>query len=310
MSVTDRIASLTPEQRALLEKLVEKQQKAARTFTPPPIPRVTGPAGEGDWPLSLDQERFWFMEQLYPEGAGLNISAATRMYGRLSLPALAAALSEVVRRHAAWRTSFPALGGVPVQRVHAPSPQRLSLIDLVALPAARREPEAFRLVGEDVAAAFDLEHGPLVRSSLVRMGEEDHLCLLTVHHLATDFLSFQIAWSELAVLYEARASGRLQTSQALPEPPVHYPDFAVWQRGWLQGEVLDGLVGWWRERLAGFPLNLDLPTDRPRPAVPRMRGGRRQVAASEATSELLRRYARGEGATLFMLVLAGMAALL
>ena len=186
------------------------------------------------------------------------------------MPVVAAALNEIVRRHAAWRTAFPVVDGVPVQRVVASRRQALAVIDLSGLPEERREPEALRLVGEDVAAPFDLENGPLVRSSLVRLGGEDHICLLTLHHLVTDFLSFQIAWGELAALYGDLAAG-------LPEPPVQYADFAVWQREWLQGEVLEDLVSWWRERLEGFPLALELPTDRPRPAVMRMRGDRRRV---------------------------------
>jgi amino acid adenylation domain-containing protein len=299
MSVADRIASLTPEQRALFEKLREKQRKASRTHQPPPIHRVTGP---GDWPLSLDQERFWFMEQLNPGGAGLNITAATRMRGPLSVPVVAAALNEIVRRHAAWRTAFPVVDGGPVQRVSATRRQALAVIDLSGLPGERREPEALRLVGADVAAPFDLEHGPLVRASLVRLGGADHICLLTVHHLVTDFLSFQIAWGELAAFYGGVA--------ALPEPPVQYPDFAVWQRQWLQGEVLEDLVSWWRERLEGFPLALDLPTDRPRPAVMRMRGELRRARVPRELSEDLRTLARSEGATLFMAVLAATASLI
>src|SRR5262249_21617232 len=147
---------------------------------------------------------------LYPGGAGLNIPAATRMRGRLAVPVFAAALDAVVRRHAAWRTTFPVVDGKPVQRVVAPwgqPPQRLPVVDLSGLPAFQREPETERLVMADVAAPFDLERGPVVRSNLVRLGAEDHLCLLTVHHMATDFLSFQIAWSELAVLYDAMTSG-------------------------------------------------------------------------------------------------------
>ena len=307
MSVVDRIASLTPEQRALFEKLRAKQQKDARTHQPPPIPRRSGPAGEGDWPLSLDQERFWFMEQLQPSGAGLNLGAATRMRGPLALPALQAALDEIVRRHAAWRTTFPLVDGRPVQRVAASRRQALSRIDLSALPASRREGEALRLVAADVAAPFDLAAGPLVRASLVRLSEEDHVCLLTVHHLVIDFVSFQVAWAELAAFYSAAMVGR---RAALPEPPVQYSDFAIWQREWLQGEVLADLTDWWRERLEGFPLVLELPTDRPRPAVMRMRGGRRLVQASRGLGESLRALARQEGATLFMAVLAATAALL
>jgi fengycin family lipopeptide synthetase B len=228
VSVTERIASLAPEQRALFEKLREKQRQAsARPPQPPPIPRRSGPTGEGDWPLSLDQERFWFMEQLYPDGAGLNIGAATRMRGPVAVPVVAAALDGIVRRHAAWRTSFPVVDGRPVQRVVPSRRQSLGVIDLGGLPEARREPEALRLVEEETAAPFDLARGPLVRSSLVRLAPSDHICLLTIHHLVTDFLSFQIVWAELAALLDASASGR---PVALPEPPVQYPDFSIWQR--------------------------------------------------------------------------------
>ncbi len=307
MSVSDRIASLPPEQRALFEKLREKARQPTRTLQPPPIRRVSPPAGEGDWPLSLDQERFWFMEQLAPDRAGLNIGAATRMRGPLSVPVVAAALDEIVRRHAAWRTTFPLLAGGPVQRVAPARRQRLAVIDLAGLPALRREPEALRLVAQDVATPFDLERGPLVRASLLRLGEDDRVCLLTVHHLVVDWLSFQIVWGELAALSNALATGRVP---ALPEPAVHYSDFALWQREWLEGEVLAELVAWWRERLAGFPLALELPTDRPRPAVMRMRGGRRLLRSATGLAAALRALSRHEGTTLFMTVLALLAALL
>ena len=310
MSVTDRIAALPPEQRALFEKLREKARQPARGFQPPPIRRVSPPAGEGDWPLSLDQERFWFMEQLAPERAGLNIGAATRMRGPLAVPAVAAALDEIVRRHAAWRTTFPLLAAGPVQRVASPGVarrQRLAVVDLAGLPAPRREPEALRLVALDVATPFDLERGPLVRASLLHLGEDDRVCLLTVHHLVVDWLSFQIVWGELAALLNAGAAGR---EAELPALPVHYSDFALWQREWLQGEVLADLVAWWRERLEGFPLALELPTDRPRPAVMRMRGGRRLLRADIALAAALRALSRREGTTLFMTVLALLAALL
>jgi amino acid adenylation domain-containing protein len=307
LSLTDRIAALTPEQRALFEKLRETQRKAARTLQPPPIRRLSSPGGEGDWLLSLDQERYWFMEQLRPGGAGLNIGASSRMRGPLSVPAVEAALDEIVRRHAAWRTTFPTLDGGPVQRVAAARRQRLAVVDLAGLPEERREAESLRLVGEDAATPFDLERGPLVRTSLVRIGPRDHVCLLTAHHLIVDFISFLIVWAELAALYAAFAIGG---ASPLPEPPVQYSDFALWQREWLQGEVLEDLVSWWRERLADFPLALESPTDRPRRAVMRMRGGRRRLSVSRELSEALRALARQEGATLFMTVLAAVAALL
>jgi Condensation domain len=147
VTLSDRLSALAPEQRALFERLREKQRKVARLLQPPPVPRVSGPTGEGDWPLSLDQERFWFMEQLFPDGAGLNLGAVTRMRGRVAVPMAAAALDEIARRHGAWRTTFPLLDGRPVQRVAASRRQRLAIVDLVGLPEERREPEALRLVG-------------------------------------------------------------------------------------------------------------------------------------------------------------------
>jgi len=307
LGAADRLAALSPEQRALFETLRRRRQETARLLEPPPIPRVTPPSGEGDWPLSFDQERFWFMEQLYPGRAGLNITAATRMRGRLSAAVLAAALGRIVGRHAAWRTTFPTAGGSPLQRVAAARRQRLALVDLGGLPRARREPEALRLVGGDVAAPFDLARGPLLRASLLRLAGEDHVCLLTVHHLVADWISFQIAWAELAALYEALAAGR---EPALPAPPVQYPDFALWQRRWLTGEVLAALVSWWRGQLAGVPPALELATDRPRPAAPRQRGGRRSFTVPREVASALAALARQEGATLFMAVLAATGALL
>jgi amino acid adenylation domain-containing protein len=307
LTVADRIASLPPEQRALFEKLRETQRKAARSHQPPPVRRVSGPTGEGDWPLSLDQERFWFMEQLAPGRAGLNIGAATRMRGPLAVPMMAAALDGIVRRHAAWRTTFPLLVEGPTQRVAPSRRQRLTVVDLAGLPEEKRQPEALRLVDQDVATPFDLEQGPLVRASLLRLDEGDRICLLTVHHLVVDWLSFQIVWGELAAFCDALAVGRLP---ALPEPPVHYSDFALWQRDWLQGEVLEDLMAWWRERLEGFPHALELPTDRPRPAVMRMRGGRRLLRSAAGLAPALRALSRREGTTLFMTVMAILAALL
>ncbi|HEY3569258.1 MAG TPA: amino acid adenylation domain-containing protein [Thermoanaerobaculia bacterium] len=301
MSLTDRISALTPEQRALFEKLREKQRQAAAPKAPPPIRRVTGPTAEGDWPLSLDQERYWFMEQLFPQGAGLNVTAATRMRGPLAPELVETALDEITRRHAAWRTVFPAVDGRPVQRVLPARRQLLQRVDLSALPPARREAEALRLVGEDSALPFDLERGPLVRSRLLRLDAGEHVCLLTIHHLVTDFISSHLAWTELAVLYNALAAG---SRPALPEPAVQYPDFAVWQREWLQGETLEELSSWWRERLEGFPRALDLPADRPRPAELRMRGGRLTFQIDAGLADGRRALARQEGATLFMVVLA------
>ncbi|HEX9942197.1 MAG TPA: amino acid adenylation domain-containing protein [Thermoanaerobaculia bacterium] len=309
MSVADRISALTPEQRALFEALRARQQrkKVSRTHQPPPVPRRSGPAGAGDWPLSFDQERLWFMHELDPWNAAFNIDAASRIRGPLDVSLIPQALGEIVRRHAALRTTFLVVDGQPVQRVVPERRQELSVVDLTGLPPDRREPAAMDILYDDTRALFDLAAGPLMRTSLIRLDERDHICLLTLHHLVTDWISFQIFFHELAVLYEAFRAGR---PSPLPELPAHYPDYAVWQREWLQGEVLADLVGHWLERLEGFPTVLELPTDRPRPPVLRMRGGRHMVATGRELADGLRSLARREGATSFIAILAVVAALL
>ena len=304
MSVADRIAALTPEQRALLEQL-RQERKGARAATatrqPPPIPRVSPPGGAGDWPLSFDQERLWFLSLLDPLSTAYNMLTATRLAGRLDVPALQWAFDEVVRRQAAWRTTFALADGVPVQRVGSEALPRLPIVDLSALPEAASEPAAMGLLDEATRQPFDLERGPLVRATLIRLGERAHLCLLTVHHIVSDWVTFQLFWRDLGMLYAARLAGR---SQPLPEPPIQYSDFVVWQREWLSGEVLGQSLDWWQEQLRGFPQVLDLPADRPRPAADSGRGGQRLVHLDRALTEGVRDLARREGATRFMVLMA------
>jgi amino acid adenylation domain-containing protein len=311
LSLAERLSALAPEQRTLLEALRAKQQEqrkqAARAHMPPPVPRVSGSDGNGDWPLSFDQERLWFLQELDPRNRALNIDAASRIRGPLDLALIRRALDEVVRRHAALRTTFVTVAGRPVQRVAPTRHQELSIVDLAGLPAGRREPEALSLLSLGSRTAFDLERGPLMRASLMRLDERDHICLVTLHHLVTDWISFQIFFADLGALYAAYGAG---LPSPLPPPPSQYPDYAVWQREWLQGEVYTDLVGFWRERLAGFPTALELPTDRPRPPVQRMRGGLLRVDTGPRLAEDLRALSRRENASLFITTLALIAALL
>ena len=306
MSVADRISALTPEQRALFERLRERASRPAAR-TPPPVRRVSGPAGVGDWPLSCDQERLWQLHRDHPGLVSWNVDAGSRVTGELDVAAFLAAFREVVRRHAAWRTSFPLVAERPVQRVAAQAEPELSLLDVTALPAALRAPAGHRAIYDHTRAPFDLARGPLVRLALVRLAEREHLVLLTVHHAVTDWITFQICWQELAVLYEACRAGR---PSPLPEPPVQFPDFALWEREWLQGEVLAEQADFWRRELAGFPLVLDLPGDRPRPPVQSQRGGMFRVRTGKEPADRLRALARSRGATPFMAVLALYGALL
>jgi hypothetical protein len=306
--VADRLSALSPEQRALFETL--RQRQAARPEpppTPPPVRPVSGPSGTGDWPLAFDQERLWQLHRENPELISWNVDAGSHVLGELDLPAFLAAFHELIRRHAAWRATFPMIGGRPVQRVHEFLAPEAALIDVSALPAERRERAGHRAIYDHTRNPFDLERGPLLRMALVRLAARDHLYLLTIHHLVTDWITFQIFAAELMAVYEALRAGR---PSPLPPLAVQFPDYVLWEREWLQGEVLAAEASFWRRELAGFPLVLDFPGDRPRPAVQSQRGGLYRVRAGAERSDRLRALARREGATTFMAVLAVLYALL
>ncbi|HYG61736.1 MAG TPA: amino acid adenylation domain-containing protein, partial [Thermoanaerobaculia bacterium] len=260
-----------------------------------PVPR------QGDLPLSFAQQRLWFLHRLAPDSAVYNVPMAVRLSGRLDAGALAGALHEIGRRHEALRTTFAEREGHPLQ-VIAPEPRLpLALLDLTDLPAAEREAQVLRRAQNEVLQPFDLEAGPLMRAALLRLGEEEHALLVTLHHIVTDGWSMGIFLRELTALYVGRR---------LPELPVQYGDFAVWQRAWLSGKVLESQISYWRQRLVGAPARLTLPTDRPRPAVETHRGTSLPVALPPELSRSLTALARREGATPFMVLLAGFAALL
>jgi hypothetical protein len=308
MSVADRLAALSPQQRALFETLRSQAPPPQPAgLVPPPVRPVSGPQGLGDWPLSYDQERLWRLHQAIPGLVSWNVDAGSRVQGTLRLPVFVAAVHQLVRRHAAWRTTFPEVDGRPVQRVAAFLAPAAALIDLSGLPAARREAIAHQAVRGHTRQPFDLARGPLLRMALVRLAEREHLYLLTVHHLVTDWVSFQIFFGELMAAYQARCAGR---EAELPGLPVQYPDYAVWEREWLRGEALAAEQAYWRRALEGFPTALDLPAARPRPAVQSQRGGWLRVAAGAERSARLRSLARREGATTFIAVLAVLYALL
>src|SRR6185436_7751381 len=229
MSLAGRLESLTPEQRRLFELLRKQRERTSRASQAPPVTRVSGPDGAGDWPLTFDQERLWFLHQLAPESSTYNMPTATRLRGLLDVAALAESIRRVVRRHGAWRTSFPAVDGRPVQRVSPEPAFELPVVDLGALPAAPRDAAAQGLLLDDARRPFVLATGPLVRATRIRLGRDEHVCLLTVHHIASDLVSFRIFWGEVGASYAACRTGR---PAALPELPVHFADFAVWQRAW------------------------------------------------------------------------------
>jgi hypothetical protein len=258
-------------------------------------------------PLSYAQERLWFLDQFEPGSPFYNVPMATRIAGSLSGPILERCFNEIVRRHEALRTHFGMMDGRPVQIIEPILTLRLEITDLRRLVGSEREEEARRIAQEEALRGFDLTQGPLVRTRLVRMAEADQILLITMHHIVSDGWSMGVFFRELSTLYQAYSVGR---ESPLPELPIQYVDFAQWQREWLQGEVLAEHVGYWKKHLEGAPGVLELPTDRPRPAVQSFRGATYNFRLGARLQRGLKELSRQEGTTLFMTLLAGFKALL
>jgi amino acid adenylation domain-containing protein len=271
------------------------------------LPRIERVPRTGPLPLSFSQRRLWFLDQLSPGSAVYNVPHPLEIAGRLDPQILKAALSEVVRRHEALRTTFPSLDGEPVQVIAPADPFPLPTVDLRSLHERVRSREAARLLANESLRPFDLGAGPTFRTVLVRLHREQHLLLLTMHHIVADGWSLEVLVRELVTLYEAFAAGR---PSPLPELPVQYADFAVWQRRWLTGQTLARQLDYWRRRLAGAPAGLDLPTDFPRPAIQTFNGATRSAALPVDLAQALKAFCHREGVTLFMLLLAGFDVLL
>ncbi len=274
---------------------------AAGGEAPPPLFPVLLPhEGREDLPLSFAQQRLWFLHQLQPGSVAYNLPGVVLLAGRLDVAALAAALGMIQRRHEALRTVFPMREGEPVQAVLPPAPVPMPVIDLAGIPPGVRRSEAERLANEEARTPFDLACGPVWRVRLLRLQEAEHLLIANLHHIAADGWSLGSFLREVAALY---------AGSALPDLPVQYADYAIWQRGWMRGEVLDRQLGWWRERLTDLPV-LELPADRTRPAVRDPRGGVRVLGLDPGLAGEVERLARGEGMTLFMALLAAFQVLL
>ena len=282
--------------------------EAARPTGPRwPSPPILPVSRDRELPLSFAQQRLWFLDQLEPESPLYNVSLAVRLIGPLDPRALQHSLEALVLRHEVLRTTFTTTHGRPVQVIAPTLPLPLPIVDLVSRPAAEREHAVVEQAREEAQRPFDLARGPLVRSRLLRLGGEDHVLLLTLHHGVSDGWSTSIVCRETARLYHALRSG---TVPDLPALPVQYADFACWQRQWLSGEILETQLAYWKTRLAGAPPYVDLPADRPRPAVRSFRGARRSFELSPTLSRALRTLSRKEGATLFMTLLAAFQTLL
>jgi amino acid adenylation domain-containing protein len=296
----DRI--LSPEKLGLLELLLKRKGIAAQANR-----GILRRTQRGPVPLSFAQQRLWFLDQLEPGNPAYNVPAAIRLTGPLNISAVRQSLDEVVRRHETLRTIFATIDDQPVQIIKEAEPVALSIIDLQEQTPVQLERHALQLATEEARRAFDISREPPFRVLLLKLGPNEHVILVTMHHVASDLFSRLILVREIAALYEAYGQGR---PHALAELPIQYADYALWQRERLQGDVLDEQLQYWKTQLRDAPEILELPTDYPRPPHRSYRGARLSFSLPDEVVAGLKRLSRSEGATLFMVLTAGFQTLL
>ena len=269
-----------------------------------PIKRVSR---DEDLPLSFAQQRLWFLDQLEPGSALYNMPLPVRLKGQLDVEALKHTLSEIVRRHEVLRTTFASKDGRAVQVISPAAPIHMEIIDLSASSAVEREEQVEQLAAREHQVPFDLAREWSFRTKLLRLSAEEHIVLFTLHHVVSDAWTIGVLIQEVAALYEAF---RLGQPSPLVDLPIQYADFAAWQREWLQGETLEKQLNYWREQLLGAPTVLELPADRPRPAIQTVQGKTLSHILPKPLSEALKELSRQHETTLFMTLLAALSILL
>ncbi|MGQ0809754.1 MAG: amino acid adenylation domain-containing protein [Nitrospiraceae bacterium] len=271
------------------------------------IPSILPVSRAEPLPLSFAQERMWFLYQLAPESAAYNIPVSVRLSGPFNYEAFDHSLRVLISRHESLRTTFHAIDGRPVQVVHAELPVTIRKVDLRQTSKGSREEEAVGVVTDEARCPFNLSTGPLIRVVLVQMSDEEHLVTVTTHHIISDQWSYGVIARELVHSYNAFCEGK--PSAVEPVLQIQYADFACWQRAYLQGPVLDDHLAYWRNRLAEMQI-LALPTDRPRPATQSFRGTYLSMDLPRSLINSLKQLSIEEGATLYMVFLAGFVTLL
>ena len=300
--------ALTPKKRELLELLLkEKKQKAEGQPAKPVAAPISKRSVCSPAPLSFVQQRLWFIEQLTPGTPAFNIPLAVRLRGILNINLLRKALNEIVQRHETLRTGFASPQGTPSQLIVPSANLHVPVVDLRTSPPDGRMQEVQKLVTEDCQRSFDLAQPPLVRISLVQLDNDDQVLIVVMNHLIGDFWSIRLLIKELAHLYEAFSTSQVPS---LPELPIQYADYAVWQREWLQGSSYQAELAYWKNQLAGMPEELDLPFDHPRPAIQSIWGAKHVSKIPKTVDDRLRALGRQHGASLFMTLLACWKALL
>jgi amino acid adenylation domain-containing protein len=300
LNIREQLAGLSPAKRSLIElKLLKKKAAAGE-----PKPLISKRPEGVPVPLSFYQQGLWVLSQLMPETSLYHVPKAVRMTGQLDVAALKRTLDHLVERHESLRTNFATADGVPTQVIRKRLEIELPIVDLSELSESEREVEARLLLRDEARLPFDLAHGPLIRALLLRLGEQEHIFLMTMHHIITDGWSVGVMHREFMDLYEAFAAGR---PSPLLEPKIQYPDYAVWHRQWFQGEVYESQLKYWKNQFKTLPPPLELPTDHPRPLIQAhkaFRGSKRKLALSQELTQKLKELCQKEEATLFMVLLA------
>ena len=288
--------------------LAEALARAERAEDVPQLPPIRRAPRDRPIPLSFPQERVWFLDQLSPGGnLAYNFQVTIWFRGPLDSGALHRTLDEIVRRHEVLRTSFPAVDGQPVQVIHPAGPVDLPILDLRQVPAAERQDLSESIVFETTQIPFDISRAPLIRWRLLRLEDDLWELIQVEHHFVHDGWSFAVLLQEIKAIYPAFLRGE---PSPLPELPVQYADFAAWQRQWMEGPVMDHLLGFWKKTLAGAPHGLEIAVDHPRPARASFAGDVELFRLPPDLYQALRTFSRREGFTLYMTMLAGFFTLL
>ena len=298
-----RVLFEAPTVSELAARIETIRREASGRNAPPIVPVQR----HSKLPLSFAQERLWFVDQYEPNSSAYNMASAVRLKGSIDIDVLGQSLNETIRRHESLRTTFSTVEGEPVQVIAPPGGVSLPVLDFTNLREEERETVAEQRVSEESRQPFELSRGPLFRSKLLRLGADDHILLITMHHIVSDGWSMGVLYRELAVLYRALLDGE---SSPLATLPVQYADFAIWQRQWLQGAVLDTQVSYWRKQLAGLPTLLNFSKQSGSRTGANKRGARQSFEISKDLTQKLKGLSRREGVTLYMALLAAFKVLL
>jgi amino acid adenylation domain-containing protein len=287
--------------------LSDRLSTAVRQNPSQQIPALQPVERSGKLPLSLTQQRLWFVDQLEGANAAFNITRAVRLVGPLKVGVLEQAIGAIIERHETLRTSFTTVRGEPVQAIASPQPFTLPVVDLQGWPEIERSAETLRLIKEEYSQPFDLAAGHLLRVTLIRLESESHVLTVTKHHIISDAWSVGIFFKDLSAFYAAFSG---ETAPQLAELPVQYADFAYWQRQYISKEAVETQLNYWKEQLAGAPPFTELPADRPRSSTQSFEGSIHRFELSSELTQELKALSQKSGATLYMTLLAAFVILL